>query len=330
MQEMALQEISNMKSADYPRNLLSIDDLDDCFLDVVEWAISYKMDEEAQRDFKPLDGMAIGSIYEKPSTRTRVSFEVGITRLGGQPLTLSKNDIQLGSSESVADTAAVLSRYLDGITYRCFGHDAVSELAEHATVPVINALSDLHHPCQAAADMMTILEKRKPDQGHIAWVGDGNNVLHDLMLAAAMCGFDIFYATPKGFEPDQEVLDRAHRISAKNNSKISGTNDPFEAVTNAGVIYTDVFVSMGEEDIRGKSDAFQGFQVNDFLVSNARPDFMFLHCLPAHRGDEVTDEVIDSPNSAVFDRAENRMWAQMSLLTLLCNEPAWATYRDLV
>ena len=176
-----------MRSADYPRNLLSIDDLEDCFSDVINWAISFKMDEEAQRDFKPLDGMSVGSIYEKPSTRTRVSFEVGSTRLGGQPLTLSKNDIQLGSSESVADTAAVLSRYLDAITYRCFGHDAVSELAEYATVPVINALSDLHHPCQAAADMMTIFERRKSDQGHIAWVGDGNNVLHDLMLAAAMC-----------------------------------------------------------------------------------------------------------------------------------------------
>jgi ornithine carbamoyltransferase len=150
------------------------------------------------------------------------------------------------------------------------------------------------------------------------------------MLAAAMCGFDIFYATPKGFEPNQEVLDRAHRISAKNGSKILSTNDPFEAVTNAGVIYTDVFVSMGEEHLGGKSNAFQGFQVNDFLVSNARPDYMFLHCLPAHRGDEVTDEVIDSPNSAVFDQAENRMWAQMSILTLLCNEPAWTTYRDLV
>jgi ornithine carbamoyltransferase len=150
------------------------------------------------------------------------------------------------------------------------------------------------------------------------------------MLAAAMCGFDIFYATPKGFEPDQEVLDRAHRISIKSGSKISSTNDPFEAVTNAGVIYTDVFVSMGEEHLGGKSDAFQGFQVNDSLVSNARPDYMFLHCLPAHRGDEVTDEVIDSPNSAVFDQAENRMWAQMSILTLLCNEPAWTTYRDLV
>ena len=309
-------------------NFLDLDDFSAVELeDIVKSSLKLKRNNP---DTKPLDGKYLGLIFEKPSTRTRVSFEVGITRLGGQPLTLSKNDIQLGSSESVADTAAVLSRYLDGITYRCFGHDAVSELAKHATIPVINALSDLHHPCQAAADMMTILEKRKPEQGHIAWVGDGNNVLHDLMLAAAMCGFDIFYATPKGFEPNQEVLDRAHRISAKNGSKISGTNDPFEAVTNAGVIYTDVFVSMGEEHLGEKSDAFQGFQVNDFLVSNARPDYMFLHCLPAHRGDEVTDEVIDSLNSAVFDQAENRMWAQMSILTLLCNEPAWSTYRDLV
>ena len=315
---------------DEKRDLLSIDDLEDSFSDIMEWALTFKSDTNSHLDFQPLAGMAIGSIYEKPSTRTRVSFEVGISKLGGQPLTLSKNDIQLGSSESVSDTAAVLSRYLDCITYRCFGHDTVMELAEHATVPVINALSDLHHPCQAAADLMTIMSRRKPNQGHIAWVGDGNNVLHDLMLAASMTGYDLVYATPDGMGPDPSVLERALLLSKKNGSSITGTSDPKIAVKDAGVIYTDVFISMGEEHIEGKSKLFDGFQVNDELAALARPDYIFMHCLPAHRGDEVTDSVIDSENSVVFDQAENRMWAQISILTFLCNHQAWQTYRDLI
>ncbi|MGB1777851.1 MAG: ornithine carbamoyltransferase [Candidatus Thalassarchaeaceae archaeon] len=318
-----------MKS-DEKRDLLSIDDLQDVFSDIIDWAITYKRDTNYHSDFQPLAGMAIGSIYEKPSTRTRVSFEVGITKLGGQPLTLSKSDIQLGSSESVSDTASVLSRYLDCITYRCFGHNSVTELAKHATVPVINALSDLHHPCQAAADLMTIRERRKPSQGHIAWVGDGNNVLHDLMLASAMAGYDMVYATPEGMAPDPHVLERATKIADSNGASIRGTIDPREAVADSGVIYTDVFISMGEENLDGKADLFSGFQVNDELVSLARPDYIFMHCLPAHRGDEVTDSVIDSGNSVVFDQAENRMWAQMSILTFLCNQQAWQTYKDLV
>ena len=318
-----------MKSDDV-RNLLSIDDLEDNFVDILDWAIRYKNETDYHLDFSPLSGMAVGSIYEKPSTRTRVSFEVGIAKLGGQPLTLSKNDIQLGSSESVSDTAAVLSRYLDCVTYRCFGHESVTELAKHSSVPVVNALSDLHHPCQAAADLMTIREKRKPDQGHIAWVGDGNNVLHDLMLAAAMSGYDLVYATPEGMDPDQSVLERARRMGKKYGTKISGTRDPIKAVSGSGVVYTDVFISMGEEHLFDKIKSFEGFQVNSTLTSHARPDYIFMHCLPAHRGDEVTDSVIDSPNSVVFDQAENRMWAQMSILTFLCNHQAWMTYRDLV
>ena len=268
-------------------------------------------------------------IYEKPSTRTRVSFEVGVSRLGGQPLTLLSNDIQLGKSESIADTAAVLSRYLDGITYRCFRHGDAEELAKHATVPVINALSDLHHPCQAAADLMTITEHGENVNGHIAWVGDGNNVFHDLLLAGVALGHDVSYATPAGFEPDESVISRARSIASDTGSSISGSNDPIEAVSGAGVIYADICVSMGEEHIEGKVDSFRGFQVNEELVSHADPDYLFMHCLPAHRGEEVTDAVIDSPNSVVFDQAENRMWAQMSLLTYLCNEAAWHTYRDL-
>ncbi|MCS5555024.1 MAG: ornithine carbamoyltransferase [Candidatus Thermoplasmatota archaeon] len=318
-----------MSDSDSKRDLMAIDDVSDELADLIDWGINFKHGSDINYDFKPLDGMSIGSIYEKPSTRTRVSFEVGVSRLGGQPLTLLSNDIQLGKSESIADTAAVLSRYLDGITYRCFGHGDAEELAKHATVPVINALSDLHHPCQAAADLMTITEHGENVNGHISWVGDGNNVFHDLLLAGVALGHDVSYATPAGFEPDESVMSRAHSIAADTGSSISGSNDPIEAVSGAGVIYADIFVSMGEEHMEGKFDSFRGFQVNEELVSHADPDYLFMHCLPAHRGEEVTDAVIDSPNSVVFDQAENRMWAQMSLLTYLCNEAAWHTYRDL-
>lgn len=318
-----------MKDSEGKIDLLAIDDLSEKLSDIIDWAIRIKNDDDALYDFKPLDGMSIGSIYEKPSTRTRVSFEVGVNRLGGQPITLLAGDIQLGKSETVADTASVLSRYMDCITYRCFGHEDVSELAEFSSVPVINALSDLHHPCQAAADMMTIVENSDKVNGHIAWVGDGNNVLHDLMLGSAIIGYDLKYAVPVGFEPDADILSRAMDIAKKNGSTIQEANDPAEAVSGAGVIYTDVFVSMGEEHLESKMESFDGFQVNEGLVSNAEQGFLFMHCLPAHRGDEVTDAVIDSPNSVVFDQAENRMWSQMSILTYLCNEAAWRTYWEL-
>ena len=318
-----------MRGSDAKIDLLAIDDLSDRLSEIIDWAIRIKNDEEALYDFKPLDGMTIGSIYEKPSTRTRVSFEVGVSRLGGQPLTLLAGDIQLGTSETVADTAAVLSRYTDCLTYRCFGHNDVAELAENSTVPVINALSDMHHPCQAAADMMTIVENSDKMNGHVAWIGDGNNVLHDLVLGCAILGYDIVFATPQGFEPDESVISRALEISKKTGSRIEAVNDPKEAVRGAGAIYTDVFVSMGEEHLDGKIGAFDGFQVNEELVSDADDDYIFMHCLPAHRGEEVTDGVMDSSNSVVFDQAENRMWAQMSILTLLCNQAAWQTYWEL-
>ena len=318
-----------MRGSDSKIDLLAIDDLSGRLSEIIDWAIRIKNDEEARYDFKPLDGMTVGSIYEKPSTRTRVSFEVGVSRLGGQPLTLLSGDIQLGTSETIADTAAVLSRYMDCITYRCFGHGDVAELANHSTVPVINALSDMHHPCQAAADMMTIVENSDKMNGHVAWVGDGNNVLHDLVLGCAILGYDIIFATPQGFEPDKSVISRALEIAKKTGSKIKGVTDPKVAVEGAGAIYTDVFVSMGEEHMDGKMRSFDGFQVNEELVSDADDDYIFMHCLPAHRGEEVTDGVIDSPSSVVFDQAENRMWAQMSILTLLCNEVAWETYWEL-
>ena len=310
------------------KHLLAIDDVEDDFQMILKWAIEFKrlwkQGDEVAMNFMPLDTLAIGSIYEKPSTRTRVSFEVGINRFGGYPLTLLKNDIQLGKSETVGDTSQVLSRFLGGMTYRCFSHDDVAELAKHADVPVINALSDKHHPCQAAADLMTVLENfDNPSEIKVAWVGDGNNVLHDLMLACAMLGIDIHYAVPKGYEPDEDVVKRTSDLAEKNKSNVVHTEDPVEAVTNADVVYTDVFISMGEEHLKDKMKSFEGYQVNEELVNNMNSGWRFMHCLPAHRGDEVTDWVMDHDNSIVFDQAENRMWAQMSLLAYLVDEGAW-------
>jgi len=240
------------------------------------------------------------------------------------------NDIQLGTSETIADTAEVLSRYLDCITYRCFSHSDVVELATNSSIPVINALSDMHHPCQAAADLMTIVENIDNLDGHIAWVGDGNNVLHDLVLASAIMGIDVKFATPKGFEPDEDIIQLAREIGRTKGVTISQSYDPKEVVKGAVVIYTDVFVSMGEEHMKNKFDAFEGFQVNNELANLADRNYIFMHCLPAHRGEEVTDDVIDSENSVVFDQAENRMWAQMSILTYLCNYDAWLAYKELL
>lgn len=310
------------------QHLLAIDDVSDDFQSILRWAIEFKrlwkQGDEVALNFLPLDTLAIGSIYEKPSTRTRVSFEVGIQRLGGSALTLLKNDIQLGTSESIGDTSQVLSRFLGGITYRCFGHEDVEALAEHATVPVINALSAKHHPCQAAADLMTVLEHHDDTEGlTVAWVGDGNNVLHDLMLACAMLGIDIRYACPEGYEPSEDVVERTRAFADSNGSSVTHTTDPIEAVRDAHVVYTDVFISMGEEHMKDKMAAFDGYQVNEMMVAHMDEQWSFMHCLPAHRGEEVTDWVMDHEQSIVFDQAENRMWAQMSLLTYLVNQGAW-------
>ena len=311
-----------------PKHLLAIDDVAEDFEKILRWGIEFKrlwkQSDEVAMNFMPLDSLAIGSIYEKPSTRTRVSFEVGINRLGGYPLTLLKNDIQLGKSETVGDTSQVLSRFLGGMTYRCFSHDDVAELAKHADVPVLNALSDKHHPCQAAADLMTVLEHfDEPSEITVAWVGDGNNVLHDLMLACAMLGIDINYAVPEGYEPAEDVVERTKVLAEANGSKVTMTHDPTEAVSGAHVVYTDVFISMGEEHMTDKVQAFDGYQVNEAMVGNMDSTWKFMHCLPAHRGDEVTDWVMDHKQSIVFDQAENRMWAQMSLLAYFINEGAW-------
>ena len=310
------------------QHLLAIDDVDDDFEGILKWAIEFKrlwkQGDDVALNFLPLDTMAIGSIYEKPSTRTRVSFEVGVQRLGGSALTLLKNDIQLGKSETVGDTSQVLSRFLGGMTYRCFAHSDVEELAKHATVPVINALSAKHHPCQAAADLMTVMEHHDDTEGlTVAWVGDGNNVLHDLMLACAMLGIHIRYACPEGYEPAEDVVERTNAYAKANKCTVVHTTDPVEAVSGAHVVYTDVFISMGEEHMTDKMQAFDGYQVNEAMVAHMDDNWSFMHCLPAHRGEEVTDWVMDHEQSIVFDQAENRMWAQMSLMTYLINRGAW-------
>ena len=253
------------------QHLLAIDDVNEDFERILKWAIEFKrlwkQGDEVALNFLPLDTLAIGSIYEKPSTRTRVSFEVGIQRLGGSALTLLKNDIQLGTSETIGDTAQVLSRFLGGITYRCFGHEDVAALAEHAEVPVINALSAKHHPCQAAADLMTVMEHHDDTEDlTVAWVGDGNNVLHDLMLACAMLGIDVRYACPEGYEPAKDVVERTKAYAEANGSSVMHTTDPVEAVSGAHVVYTDVFISMGEEHMKDKMAAFEGYQVNEAMV----------------------------------------------------------------
>ena len=309
-------------------HLLAIDDVDEDFEGILKWAIEFKrlwkQGDDVALNFLPLDTLAIGSIYEKPSTRTRVSFEVGVQRLGGSALTLLKNDIQLGKSETVGDTSQVLSRFLGGMTYRCFAHADVEELAKHATVPVINALSAKHHPCQAAADLMTVMEHHDDTEGlTVAWVGDGNNVLHDLMLACAMLGIDIRYACPEGYEPAEDVVERTKALAEKNGSNVMHTTDPVEAVSGAHVVYTDVFISMGEEHLKDKMQAFDGYQVNEEMIAHMDEAWSFMHCLPAHRGEEVTDWVMDHEQSIVFDQAENRMWAQISLMTYLINRGAW-------
>jgi ornithine carbamoyltransferase len=264
---------------------------------------------------RPLDGRTLAMIFRKSSTRTRVSFEVGMFQLGGLAIFLSDRDIQIGRGESVADTARVLSSYVDGIVIRTFGHDEVVQLASFATVPVINGLSDLLHPCQVLADLQTIQEEFGPElEGRrIAWIGDGNNMANSWANAAYRLGFELRLACPKGYEPDPEILARASAAA-----DVRMVRDPAEAVDGAHVVTTDVWASMGQEaEAAARLRAFAGFTVDAALMSRARPDAIFLHCLPAHRGEEVTAEVIDGPASRVFAEAENRLHVQKALLVEL-------------
>lgn len=266
-----------------------------------------------------LKGKTLAMIFEKSSTRTRVSFETGMLHLGGHALFLSSQDLQLGRGEPVSDTAKVLSGYVDAIMIRTFGHDKIEELAKHASIPVINGLTDLFHPCQALADLKTIYRLKEKFNGvKTAYLGDGNNVAHSLMIAAAKVGMDFSLGCPVGYEPDASIVEEAKKLAEETGAKIVITNDPIEAVQNADIIYTDVWASMGQEsEQQQRLVAFKDFQVNDELVSHAKADYHFLHCLPAHREEEVTASIIDGEHSAVFEQAENRLHVQKALLKKL-------------
>ncbi|KYH33508.1 ornithine carbamoyltransferase [Neomoorella mulderi] len=266
-----------------------------------------------------LAGKTLGMIFTKRSTRTRVSFEVGMYQLGGYPLFLTKDDLQLGRGETIADTARVLSRYLDGIMIRTYSHQEVEELAAHATIPVINGLTDFLHPTQALADIMTIREWKGELKGlNLIFIGDGNNVAHSLMYGGARVGLNVTIACPSGYEPLPQVVEEARRIAAYNGCQIAVTNNVREAVEGADILYTDVWASMGQEaEAEKRRQAFQKYQLNSELLKRAKPDAMVMHCLPAHRGEEITDEVIDGPQSAVFDEAENRLHAHKAILAAL-------------
>ncbi|HKJ02280.1 MAG TPA: ornithine carbamoyltransferase [Longimicrobiales bacterium] len=262
-----------------------------------------------------LGGKSLAMIFRKSSTRTRVSFEVGMTQLGGHALFLSDRDSQMGRGESMHDTAKVLSGYVDGIMIRTFAHAEVEELAHHASVPVINGLTDLLHPCQIMADLQAVQEEFGPElRGRtVAWIGDGNNMANSWLNAAYRLGFDLRLACPEGFDPDASILERARGAT-----EVLLTRDPLEAAQGAHVVTTDVWASMGQEaEAEARAKAFEGFQVDAALMERAADDAIFLHCLPAHRGEEVTAEVIDGPRSRIFPEAENRLHAQKAILVEL-------------
>lgn len=285
---------------------------------VLDLAVQLKEEWKAGGNRPILANKTLGMIFQKPSLRTRVSFEMAMRHLGGHALYLSPDEIQLGKRESVADVARVLSRYVDGIMARVFRHSHLEELAAHSRVPVINGLSDFSHPCQAFGDMLTILEHKDRLRGlRLAYMGDGNNVAVSLMFASAKLGLRMALACPEGYEPPQEAVEIA-RAAAVDGATLEITHDPEAAVAGADVIYTDVWTSMGQEaEAEVRRRVFPLYQVNAALVAQAKPDVIVMHCLPAHRGEEITDEVADGPHSVLFDQAENRMHAQKAILAIL-------------
>ncbi len=265
----------------------------------------------------PLKGKSLAMIFEKNSTRTRVSFEVAMNELGGSPLVLQKNDLQLGRGETVADTARVLSRYVHIMMLRAYHHATLMELAQYSSVPVINGLTDLLHPCQVMADLLTIQERLGSVAGKkVAWVGDGNNMANTYITAAEKMGFELMLACPDAYQPDEDILEDAQARGAK----VQMATSPQDAVTDADVVVTDTWVSMGDDDTLTRKQAFYGYQVNAELMKLAEPHALFLHCLPAHRGEEVSDEVLDGKQSAVWDEAENRLHTQKAILLWCLNE----------
>jgi ornithine carbamoyltransferase len=266
-----------------------------------------------------LKGKTLAMIFEKPSTRTRVSFEVGMWQLGGYALNLSATDLQLGRGETIGDTARTLSRYVNGIMARVFSHQTILDLIQHSKVPVINGLSDFSHPCQGLADLFTVYEKKGRLEGlKLAYLGDGNNVAHSLIDGCSKVGMNIVLACPKGYEPDSKVVAQGKKVAKKIGSEVRVTDDPKEAVKGADIIYTDVWASMGKEKEHAERvKILKPYQVNPKLVKGAKENYIFMHCLPAHRGEEVTDEVADSENSVIFDQAENRLHTQKALMALI-------------
>jgi len=290
----------------------SRDDLDS----ILKRAIELKDMQRKGVVYHPLTGKALAMIFEKSSTRTRVSFEVGMFQLGGHAIFMSPRETQIGRGEPVKDTARVLSRYVNGIMIRTFSQEVVEELAGYSTVPVINGLTDLLHPCQIMADLLTVIEKKGTYEGlKMAWIGDGNNMANSWIEAAGKLGFDLTLACPKGYTPDPVILADAHKITT---GKIRLTSDPFEAAKDGDVINTDVWASMGQEEEKKQREvAFKGYQVNTELMKVAQKDAIVLHCLPAHRGEEITEEVIEGPNSMVWDQAENRLHVQKAIMEKL-------------
>ncbi len=306
------------------RDVLSVQDYANDVGPLLQRAHVLKRDRQRGRRPRSLSDRTLALIFEKPSTRTRTSFEVAIRDLGGSAIYLSSKDLQLGRGETIADTARVLSRYVDVIAYRAFHHSDVVELAKWASVPVINALDDLEHPCQIAADLLTMFERWKGTfRGRrLAYIGDGNNVLNSLLLGAAAVGLDISAASPPGYGPNAEIVHRAEEWAQRTGGSITLTDTPDAAVRGADAIYTDVWVSMGEEaEEAARKAAFREYQVNDALLARAKPGAFVLHDLPAHRGLEITDSVMDGDRAAVWDQAENRLHAQKAILEWVLAPP---------
>jgi len=315
-----IQEGTAMSVALKGKDFLSLHDWTRAELEyVLEVARQFKLRKLAGMVEQPLKGKTLGMYFSKASTRTRLSFEVGIQQLGGTGLFLSAADLQLRRGESIADTARVFSRYLDGIMIRTFAHSDVVEMAQYADIPVINGLTDQEHPCQVMADLLTIQEKKGRLSGlKLAYVGDGNNMAHSLMDGGAKFGMHVAVACPPGYEPAPAIVDRAVSVAAAHGGKVEVLHDPVTAVRGADVVYTDVWASMGQEAESAERMArFQGYQVNAKLMALAHPSAIFMHCLPAHRGEEVTADVIDGPQSVVFDEAENRLHAQKAIMALI-------------
>jgi ornithine carbamoyltransferase len=306
---MAKTDTVNLTGKDF----LSFADYDtESVMYLLDKAKTLKAELKSKKQLNVMEGRTLATIFEKPSLRTRVSFDVGFMKLGGNVINIRKEEINLGIREPIKDVARNLSRYVDCVMIRTFAHSNVEEFAKYATVPVINGLTDLSHPCQGLADIMTVQEKFKDFKGlKLTYIGDGNNVAHSLLLSSSLVGMDVTVISPGGYKPDQDIVEKAQAFAKKSGSKIAIEEDPKEAIKGAHVVYTDVWASMGQEaQAEERKKIFKAYQVNTDLIKLANPDCIVMHCLPAHRGEEITDEVFEKHANTIFDQAENRMHAQ--------------------